>query len=113
VAEVVAAEVRHAGTLERGHPDAAAPVLAAEVAAGGIGEDERVAARPALGEVELCELARDGREQLGFAGALRLGRRHCLAGDGAVDAQALAWLPAVIEHVVQTSAYASPGRRPS
>jgi hypothetical protein len=42
VAEVVAAEVRDAGALERGDPDAAAPVVSAEVAALAVREDELV-----------------------------------------------------------------------
>ncbi|HEX5174680.1 MAG TPA: hypothetical protein VFV91_11120 [Gaiellaceae bacterium] len=67
VAEVVAAEVGDAGALERGDPDAAAPVLAAQVAAGGVWEDERVRGRAALGEVERDEFARDGHEELGLA----------------------------------------------
>jgi hypothetical protein len=41
VAEVVAAEVGDAGALECGDPDAASPVLPAEVAVVAVGEDER------------------------------------------------------------------------
>jgi len=48
VTEVVAAEVGDAGALERGDPDAPPPVLPAQVAAGGVGEDERVGGRAAL-----------------------------------------------------------------
>jgi len=69
VAEVVAAEVGDGGALERGDPDAPSPVLAAQVPAGGVREDERVRGRASLGEVERDEFARDGREELGLAGA--------------------------------------------
>jgi hypothetical protein len=41
VAEVVGPEVREARAVERRDPDAAAPVLSAEVAALGVGEYER------------------------------------------------------------------------
>ena len=42
VAEVVAAEVGDAGALERGDPDAPAPVVSAQVAALAVGEDKRL-----------------------------------------------------------------------
>jgi hypothetical protein len=99
VAEVVAAEVRDAGELERGNPDSAAPVLAAQVAACGVREDERVDGRAALGEVERDELARDGREELGLAGARRLRRRHLAVGERSAHHEALAGSAAVVEDV--------------
>jgi hypothetical protein len=100
VAEVVAAEVGDAGPLERGHPDASAPVLAAEVAACRVGEDESCGRWASLRKVELDELARHRCEQLGLTGARRLGRGHLLAGDCVVDSQAPAWLATVIQDVV-------------
>ena len=50
-------------------------------------------------EVELDELARDRLEQLRLATALRLRRGHLVAGDGPLDAQALAWSPPIVEDV--------------
>jgi hypothetical protein len=70
VAQVVAAEVRDAGALERGDPDAAPPVVAAEVAALAVREHELLRGRAAPGEIELEELARDRLEQLRLASAL-------------------------------------------
>jgi hypothetical protein len=66
VAEVVGAEVRHAGALERGDPDASTPVLPTQVAASAVGEHELAGIGSTAGEVELdrCE------------------RRTCAASDG-------------------------------
>ncbi|HEX3686911.1 MAG TPA: hypothetical protein VHU60_04945 [Gaiellaceae bacterium] len=99
VAEVVAAEVRDARALERGDPDAPPPVLPAQVAAGGVRKDERVRRRAALGEVEGDELARDGREELGLAGARRFRRRHLAVRERGANHEALAGAAAVVEHV--------------
>jgi hypothetical protein len=100
VAEVVATEVGDAGLLECRDPDAAAPVLAAEMPARRVGEDESAGRGASLREVELDELARDGCEQLGLTGTRRLGRGHLLAGDRVVDSQALAGLATVVQDIV-------------
>ena len=99
VSEVVAAEVGDAGALESGDPDAAAPVVPTQVAALAVGEDQRLKVGSTAGEVELDELARDRLEQLRLSPALRLRRCHLAAGDGPLDAQALAWAAAVVEDV--------------
>ena len=74
VAQVVAAEVGDAGPLERRNPDSSPPVLPAQVATRSIREHERLCAWPAPSEVELDQLARDGREEFGFSCACRLRR---------------------------------------
>ncbi|HKG11295.1 MAG TPA: hypothetical protein VKB07_12050 [Gaiellaceae bacterium] len=99
VTQVVAAEVGHSGALECRNPDPPPPVLATEVAVLAVGEDERGAIGAAAGEVELDELARDRREQFGLAPALRLRRRDLIAGDCALDPQALPRPAAVVDDV--------------
>jgi hypothetical protein len=79
VPEVVAAEVGDAGALERGDPDAAAPVVPAQVPALAVLEDELAPVGSTLSEVELDQLARDRLEQLGLTAAPRLRRRDLAA----------------------------------
>jgi hypothetical protein len=99
VAEVVAAEIGDIGALEGGDPDAASPVLPAQVAAVAVGEDERAGVGSTAGEIEVDELACDRREQLGLAAALRLGRRDLVARDRTLDPKPPAWLAAVVDDV--------------
>ena len=97
--EVVAAEVRDAGALERGDPDAPPPVVSAQVAALAVGKDKRLRIGTTAGEIPLDELARDRLEELRFAAALRLRRGDLSAGDGPLHAQAFTWPATIVEDV--------------
>ncbi|HEY7017638.1 MAG TPA: hypothetical protein VH297_04145 [Gaiellaceae bacterium] len=99
MAQVVAPEVRDACALERGDPDAAAPVVSAEVTALAVREQKLLRVGAAAGKVELDELACDRHEELRLTAPLRLGGRDLLAGDRPLHAQTLAWLAPVVEDV--------------